>query len=377
MPSLQGRLKGGGAHPMLVRWLRWAVLSVFLSSCGANRGVHRDILTADQGALPAPYSIVYVIHGDGDYLYHDTGGNAHRADEEALTAARRVAERNPRAEVFIFHQRPREHALFLFPLRDGDFCYYRNRQLVAYESYWRDQDQSRLGPEVELYHRFRADERKKATTIFLYYGHEIPECGGAGYDASYPDRPFTVDDFAAGLGGFARDSGKFDILVLSTCFGGTPYTIDVFGMSARYIIASPENLHLSYFDSSLLEQLDVGLQDGDVRAFARRFARRAFDHLSEDVQTAVSVAVYDVDRVRVYLDSIRASYGQALAALQGETRMSLSAIGRCDCANIPAYVRPAMKEGVETFYRPARFGRLKDKQGHSGWECWREKGVQE
>ena len=76
--------------------------------------------------LTARYSIVCVIHGDGDYLYHDTDGNEYAADEEALAAAKRVAQQNPHAEVFIFHQRPRRHFLFLFPLRDGEFYYYRN-----------------------------------------------------------------------------------------------------------------------------------------------------------------------------------------------------------------------------------------------------------
>ena len=48
------------------------------------------------------YSVIFIIHGDGNYLYHDSRGNAHRADEEALIEATMVAEQNPQAEVFIF-----------------------------------------------------------------------------------------------------------------------------------------------------------------------------------------------------------------------------------------------------------------------------------
>ena len=101
---------------------------------------------------------------------------------------------------------------------------------------------------MELYRRFHAESQRAIVKIFLYSGHEIPEFGGAGYDASVPDRTFTVRDLQSGLQGFTGSSAKFDLLVLSTCFGGTPYTIGALGPYARYIIASPDNLHLSYFD---------------------------------------------------------------------------------------------------------------------------------
>jgi hypothetical protein len=198
--------------------------------------------------------------------------------------------------------------------------------------------------------------------VFLYYGHEIPESGGPGYDASYPDRIFTIRDLAVGLLGFTCDFARFDLLVLSTCFGGTPYTIGTLAPSARYIIASPCNLHLSYFDFQSLERLDLNVRDGEVSAFAGRFAHHAFDRLARDLQTEVSVAVYDVDRMRDFLSSVRSEYDRTTTAIE-----------HCDCADLPGYELPPMREGVELFYRPARFGRLKQKQGHSGWECWRER----
>ena len=244
--------------------------------------------------LAVHYSILFIIHGDGDYLYHDTAGNEYIADEEALADAKRVAQENPLAEVFIFHQKSRSHFLFFFPLRDGEFYYYRNGRLIANELYWRDQKQSNFDLEVELYRRFRANNQREVVSMFLYFGHEIPEFGGAGYDASYPDRTFTVRDLASGIEGFTSDFTKFDLLVLSTCYGGTPYTIGTLGSYARTIIASPDNLHLSYFDLNSLESLEVSLQDGDIPAFANRFARQSFDRLTGDIQTTVSVAVYDV-----------------------------------------------------------------------------------
>ncbi|OGU80073.1 MAG: hypothetical protein A2W11_11380 [Ignavibacteria bacterium RBG_16_35_7] len=342
---------------------------MFLSSCSSGLPVQLESQKFEKDTVK--YSILFIIHGDGDYLYHDTIGNEYKADEVALAGAKRVAQQNPYAEMFIFHQRPGRNFLLFFPLRDGEFYYYRNGRLIANEMYWRDQKQSNFDSEVELYRRFRANNQHDLINVFLYYGHEIPEFGGVGYDASYPDRTFTIHDLASGLNGFARDSTRFDLTVLSTCFGGTPYTIGALGSFTRTIIASPDNLHLSYFDLHPLERLDFSLRDGDVPAFAKRFAQQVYDRLTKDIQTAVSVAVYDVDRVQEFLLSVHKFYDNTLTTLKGKTQNSLATIEHCDCAELPAYILPIMNEGVDVFYRPSHFGRSKNKQSHSGWECWK------
>ncbi len=365
---------GGAPYPALLVYVCCAAFSLLLSSCSAGPPVQRETRPAEVSGPSAPYSMVFVIHGDGEYLYHDTSGTEYQADEEALAEAKRIALRNPRAEVFVFHQIPRKHFLFFFPIHDGEFYYYRNGRLIANESYWRDQGESPLDPEVTLYRRYRPNNQRPSLNLFLYCGHEIPEFGGAGYDASFPDRPFTVHDLADGLKGFTGDSTRFDLLVLSTCFGSTPYSIGALGPFARYIIASPDNLHLSYFDLRSLERLDLSVREGDVPALAKKFAHQSFDRLTKDIQTAVSVAVFDVDRVQNFLHSVRGAYDHTLTALKGEAQSATAAIERCDCADIPAYALPTMNEGVEVLYRPARFGRSKNKQNHSGWECWKERG---
>jgi hypothetical protein len=346
----------------------WVALALFMSSCSSIRPAHRATTLAEESAPQPRYSVVCIIHGDGDYLYHDARGNAHRADEESLARAKTVAERNAEAEMFIFHERRRRHFLLFFPVRDGTFYYYRHGRLLAEETYWRDQGQLRFDPEMELYNRFRAEESPELVRLFLYFGHEIPELGGAGYDASYKNRMFTVDDLADGLRRITRDSTKVDLVVLSTCFGGTPRTIAALAPYARYIIASPDNLHLSYFDLRPFERLDIGLQDEDVSVFADTFAQHAFNRLTEDTQTAVTVVVYDVDRVQGFLNSVGSIYDDALTALKGKTPASIE---HCDCAEDPAYALPGMNQGIAVLYRPPRFGPLKHKESHSGWECWR------
>jgi hypothetical protein len=312
--------------------------------------------------------MVFIIHGDGNYLFHDPRGQARRADQETLLSAIRVAEQNPQAEVFIFHQIPRKHAFLFFPRPDGRFYYYQHGQLIAKELYRRDQGQSRFDPEVDLYHRFHAEGKNPSVRLFFYFGHEIPEFGGAGYDASYSHRTFTVHDLAHALKRITPDSTKLDLAVLSTCFNGTPYTIAALAPYTRTIVASPENLHLSYFDLQPFERLSSGLQGGDMATFAQSFARHAFNRLTEDVQTAVTVAVYDVDRVQRYLYGADSLYDHTLSTLNAQPLWSIE---HCDCVEDPLYLQPEMSDGVDVFYRAPRFGRLKHKRKHSGWECWR------
>lgn len=354
--------------PMSLGCVMCVALGFFLFSCTSTRPYQPDA-SSTRDATPPRYSITYVIHGDGNYVYHDTRGGKHQADEEALTRATSVATRNPHTEVLIFHQRHRRRLLGLFsPFRDGTFYYYRNGELLDKVSYWRNRGQTRFDPEVELYNQYHLEGQSQQVKLFLYFGHEIPEFDKAGYDASYKQRFFAIDDLAGGLKSIASDSTRFDLVVLSTCFNGTPRTVGALAPYARYIIASPGNLHLSYFDLEPLEQLDVGLRDGDVSTFATQLARHAFDRLTEDIQTEITAAVYDVDRVKGFLGTVDDVFDRALTTPAGDSPPPAE---RFDCAEDPAYAVDGMSDGVTVFYRASRFGREKNKATHSGWECAR------
>ena len=354
--------------PNAFRMFFCLALGAVLFSCSSPPPAPSETAPEEVNSLPPRYIIVFIIHGDGGYLYHDTDGNKFRADEEAVNSAKIVAERNSQAEVFIFHEKRKKHFLFLFPRHDGEFYYYRNGQFLAQESYWRDHGQSRFDPEIELYNRFRAEEHSRPKKFFLYFGHEIPEIDGKGYDASHKDRSFTVTDLVDGLKHFNQNSTKFDLIALSTCFNGTPHTIAALSPYAEYIIASPGNLHLSYFDLQPFEALDIGLRDGDVSSLAMMCARQSFERLKKDIQTEITVAVYDVDRVQTFLNSVNSVYDLTLTTLKDKPSKSIE---HCDCSEDSAYLQPAISDGIEVFFRPAKFGRSKQKQVHSGWECLR------
>ena len=228
------------------------VLALVLSSCTPGLIANHEASDRMDHLSPMPYSIVCIIHGDGDYLFHDSNNDEHLADVEALAKMQTVAEQNPQAEVFIFHERPKTHVLLFFPQRDGDCYVYRGGHRIAKESYWRNEGAARFDPEVALYERYHVAESTLARRMFLYFGHEIPEFAGTRYDQSYSSRTFTVADLADGLKRMTRDTARFDLAILSTCYNGTPRTIAALAPYARIIVASPENLHLSYFDISPL-----------------------------------------------------------------------------------------------------------------------------
>jgi hypothetical protein len=343
------------------------VLAFFQLSCSPESFSNREKPEGLENRFDSRYSMLFVIHGDGDYLFHDSNGRSYKADNQALAGAMKVAVQNIYSEVFIFHQRSRRHFLYFIPRPDGKVYYYRNGRLIDEESYWRD-GPSRFDSEIKLYERLRTRKKPESLRMFLYFGHQIPEFDGSGYDASFPHRTFTVDDLADGLQKFTRDSAKFDLIVLSTCFNGTPHTISAISPYTRIIVASPENLHLSYFDLQPFERIEIGLPDENTGEFFIKFARHAFDRLTKELQTTVTVAVYDVDRVRKYIHAIDTLYDYSLTRL---IEQKPGSVEHYDCAEDTAFARPGMSEGVDVFYRPPRFGRFKQKQSHSGWECLR------
>ena len=166
-------------------------------------------------------------------------------------------------------------------------------------SYWRDQEQSHFDPEVELYRRFRADNQREMVSVFLYCGHEIPEVRR---------RRATMHRIRIGRSLFMTLPAGYK----------TSHVIphgSISWCSPRVLaVHRTRSAHLDRLRdiSSLLPTIFIcrtsisirwngwisSLRDGDVPAFAKQFAQHAFDRLTGDIQTAVSVAVYDVDRAQ-------------------------------------------------------------------------------
>lgn len=368
-------------------------LSAWIVSCSTAPHVSTNTVQTQ----PPAYSLLFVIHGDANYVFHDTVGVAHHANEDVLARAQAVALANPQAEVFIFHDKPLRKTLFLFKQHDGEFYYYRNGELVATREYWRDEGTSRFSVQGALYNAYRSrldtNASKSLTRILLYFGHEIPEFDDQHYDESYPDSTLTIKKFSNALRSFTNQepgtwnpehgtwnpepgtgnpehgtsSQYFDLIVMSTCYNGSPHSIAALAPHSRYIIASPTSLHLSYFDIEIFRHLEQTLGGSSMSVFAQRAAESAYNRLSASVQTVVGVSAYDVSLVIPYTNSIAEIYSQRIATMNTTPNATMA---HCDCADLAPFNNPLMHDGVQVLYRPPLFGRDANKILHSGWSCW-------
>jgi len=307
------------------------------------------------------YEIIYIIHGDADYLFHDTSGASHYADTEILKQALEVAKYLDNSEVFVFHQGPASKFLF-FPQDDSHFYYFSNGKRVKEDSYTRDNSDSDLTKEIYLFNQYRNKDNAESQKILLYYGHEIPSKIGNinAYNESHPDINFNEEIFSNSVKKFAGKN-KFDLIVLSTCNNGTPGMVSLLSPYTKYLVASPENLHLSQMNSTFLKELNK--DSYDPYSFAYSFAQNAFNHLKQNTLTVITISLYDVEKTRPYLRTILGNNTDNTGS-QPET-----AISNCDCNSIKYYLKADMENGVTVFYNPPAFGKNKNKKSHSGWGC--------
>lgn len=285
----------------MVRFALIVAAALLLANCLGTRSLPQE--AAGGGPGPADYNLIYVIHGDGGYLYHDGNGDAVQADRKTLQEAIAVGRAGAHAEVFIFHQRPRSHFLQLFPLRESRFYHFRAGELVEEVPYFSRRSDAGFLQEAGLYHRRRKAEAGHGPPpqrIFLYFGHEIPAHDGFGYHGSMPDVPFNMKILAQGMEAF-NNNGKdrFDLTVLSSCSNGSRETASLLYTQTDLLIASPEELHLSYMDSGFFKAIRA--EDFPViRQLALAFAQHAFHILDQAVHTPVSITLYDTLTMEVH-----------------------------------------------------------------------------
>jgi hypothetical protein len=346
---------------------------LFLSSCVTDQVIIDN--KSLQSYRPVRYSLIFIIHGDGSYRYHDSDGNAYNADEDVLQQTLEVAGNCAQCEVFIFHQKKKRRVLGFIPLKDGEFYYFRNGVLLDRKVYSRRIDDGVFKGEIELV-KSRSDRsygrERELATFFLYFGHQIPEWTQSGYHSSYPQIGFTIQNFAAGIEGFRNiyspRADKFDLIVLSTCYSGTPGVISTLLPHSHYIIASPDNLHLSHINVGIFKQLDGSK---DIYHFAKTAVQRAFDKLRENTKTMITIALYDTMEVAPYLKGVAEEYKATLDSVV--TLGDRALIEFYDCLDNPDLDMGLSDKGIDMFYQAPRFGRQKNKTEHSGWECVRLK----
>ncbi len=315
---------------------------------------------------PVNYTIIYLIHGDANYLYHNQNGVALQADKQVLQEAKRIAENAENGEVFIYHLKPESRILWIFPRKDRRFLYYRNGELIYKKNYSPHSKTEPFITEAKFYHYFHPDETDSSyKKIMLYFGHEIPARTGTNYFRSRPDALFNTALFAKGLKKFLQTPrDQFDLTLLSTCANGTPKMVSVLAPLTEYLLASPQNLHLSHMDTKALKLMD---EPGEISTskLAAKIAADTFKRLSSFLQTVISLSLYHTDEMKEYLPLLADHYKNYLK----KHAYATPSVQNIDCKDLPFFKPEIAGNGVKVWYRAPQFGRKAVNKNYSGWGC--------
>src|SRR5699024_9768606 len=330
---------------MLIRFwcVAFTVLLIF-SGCRSSKTIATDNAFSTEESSDLNYRLIYIIHGDANYLYHDTAGRSLQSDEQQHLKDVEVAEKAKHGEVFIYHQRPETKILWLFPRKDRRMLHYRKGKRIHHKKYSPVSETKAFLGESRLYHKYRS--RDSLPTFFLYFGHEIPKDSTASYFQSRPDAQLTTDSFVEGERSFLENSSYFELSVLSTCDNGTPEMAAKQQPLTKYLLASPQNLHLSQIDSRKLLLLE---EDPDIstKELTEAIARDSFDRLSSFLQTAVTLSIYDMSGIGSYIDSLSADYNRAMEeASRGAIEQD-----NIDCAVSQLWDAGQQSEGIITLFK--------------------------
>ena len=312
------------------------------------------------------YSVIYYIHADSDYLYHNADGKQVRGNSKVLDTAFRVAEEAKSGEVFIFYQRPEEKFLGLFPSRNSRLYNYTKGELISQVNYRHtDKNEEFLTTEARLYNQYRTHSGKEnRRTHFLYFGHEIPVGEGKKYHLTSPDVAVNTGSFSEGIQMFlGTDNQRFDLVVLSTCNNGTPVMAEHLMLFSDVLLASPQNLHLSHIDSESLDLLESEPGISSIQ-LAHSMADQTYSRLESETQTAITLTVYDFEIVQEYQNELHA-FSMAYDTLGSKQYFS----DNVDCNQVEFFDDDTFRKGLKTWYKPAKFGRKSLTTTHSGWWC--------
>lgn len=335
-------------------------------ACSSSRNLTTQTNPPQSASQKPAYRITYIIHADANYLYHDAEGAGHRADEKVLRDAKEVAQQATNGEVFIFHQRPEKKFLWLFPKKDRQFLHYKNGKLISESAYSPEADSGVFAAESKLLQQQKNDGSDKKLNLFLYFGHEIPYTNGQGYFSSIPKRQMNTHTFADGIKTMLTDSSNaFDLTVLSTCNNGSPDMVQAMKPYTRFLLASPQNLHLSHIDTRSLSILEQQPETG-AKALAEKLAQSTYLRLQESIQTVISFSIYDMEVIDSYLEKVSSTYE---SYLQEET-VAKPGTDNVDCKQLGVFSPEVnFSKGVSSWYRAPRFGKKAKKASHSGWGC--------
>jgi hypothetical protein len=347
------------------KFLIWPALFFGVVLQGCSHTTELLIKTPVEEPVHVNYTVIYYIHADSDYLYHDRAGKPVRGNSKVFDTALHVAEEAESGEVFIFYQRSEKKILGLFPRKNSRFYHFQHGELTSRVNYRHsDKSEDFLTTESGLYHQYRArsgaaDQRN----YFLYYGHEIPEDEGTTYHRTNPGIAVNTASLSAGMQFLLRDGRRFQLVVLSTCNNGTPVMAEKLMPYTDVLLASPQNLHLSHIDSDRLDLLESDSEASPIQV-AHAMAGETSQRLEAEIETAITLSVYDFEAIQEYENEL---HSFAMEYVSAGSKQHFS--DNIDCNLFLLFDEGLFAKGVKTWYKPARFGRRSAGTAHSGWGC--------
>lgn len=330
---------------------------------------HTEVLTSSHpkmNKMDVRYTISYYIHADSDYLYHTQNGNAVRGNTKVLDTAIDVGSSARSGEVFISYQRSENKLLGLFPRKRSQFYHFRNGQLISKIKYRHtDKEEPFLTTEALLTAQYRANtQAKNHKNYFLYFGHEIPTDNGFSYHHTLPKIQVNETSFTEGIRKILpSDQDIFDLVVLSTCNNGSPEMANLLKPFTHIFLASPQNLHLSHIDSDQLKLIESDPMYTPEK-IARSMAEHTFQRLDTTIQSTITLSMYDLQIVKFYLQNLT-----TITSANTYKDASARFADNIDCSELGSFETGKFSQGIETWYKPARFGRRTEQTSHSGWGC--------
>jgi hypothetical protein len=336
---------------------------LFLIGCGQTSRISTN--PASESSHPSAYSVIYYIHADGDYLYHLADGTPIRANEQVLTSAIEIAEQARSGEIFIFHQKSQRKRFGLFPRSQNEFYHYRNGNLQNYNKYRYGSGETILfSKESDMVKAYRINTlTPDHQSYFFYFGHEIPVESDNQYNSSFPQMVVSTETFGSELKNFLPTDQALDLVVLSTCNNATAPMASRLMPYTNYLLASPQNLHLSHIDTDAISMLEAN-RSTTAEKIAHAMASNTFTRLSDQVLTAVTLSIVDLNTVKSYVNDLN----HRISLYRTAENPSLIQ-DNIDCKELDFFLPEIFMNGVTSYYRPAKFGRPSVTSTHSGWGC--------
>lgn len=341
--------------------------SIILAALFAGCRSTSELVNNNVSDQPEEYTVIYYIHADAGYLYHDSDGKRVRANSQVLDTALEVAKNADSGEVFIFYQRPEKKFMGLFPRKSNQFYHYTNGQKTTQVKYRHsDKEEPFLTTETQLYNKYgNHTAQEDQQFYFLYFGHEIPNDTGKNYHRTLPNIEVNTASFADGIQQFFKsDDQIFDLVVLSTCNNGTPAMASHLFPFTDHLLASPQNLHLSHIDTEQLGLLESNPAISPQQV-AHSLADDTFRRLEEQIQTPITLAEYDFESMRGYIEEL----DDRIISYKDTVRID-PYHQNTDCRQFSFFDAEKYTQGIQTWFRPAQFGRRAGASNtHSGWGC--------